>query len=102
MLPPQMFVIKLIIKEMHFKNVDHLAHALYKKILNTLHRLKTVHHFIVSCLLVLLSDDNINTAMVAPTLNCDVLHVLPNFRVHMFREQLRRHVYIRLVFFHLN
>jgi len=26
--PPQMFVIKLNIKEMRFKNVDYLAHAL--------------------------------------------------------------------------
>ena len=31
----QMMLIKLNIKEMHFKNVNHLAHALYKKILNT-------------------------------------------------------------------
>ena len=30
-----MIMIKLNIKEVHFKNVDHWAHALYKKILNT-------------------------------------------------------------------
>jgi len=36
-LGPQMMVIKLKIKEMHFKNahVNHWAHTLYKKILNT-------------------------------------------------------------------
>jgi len=33
---PQMIVIKLNIKEMHFKNVNHWLHALYKKTLNTL------------------------------------------------------------------
>jgi len=38
--PSQMIVIKLHIKEMHFKNVDHWAHALYMKILNTFKLLK--------------------------------------------------------------
>ena len=32
-LAPQMIVIKLNFKEVHLKNVDHWAHALYKKIL---------------------------------------------------------------------
>jgi len=34
--PPQMIVINVNIKEMHFKNVNYWAHKLYKKILNTL------------------------------------------------------------------
>ena len=34
--PPQIIVIELHIKEMHFKNVYHWAHRLYKKIFNNL------------------------------------------------------------------
>jgi len=47
--PPQMIVVKLNLKEMHFKNVDHWVHALYKKILNLFTLLmdctSLLHHF---------------------------------------------------------
>jgi len=50
------FVIKLHIKEMHFKNVYHWAHMLYKNILNTFKSLidctSLLHYLCNSCVMV--------------------------------------------------
>ena len=94
---PQIIVIKLEIKEMHFKNVNHWVHALYKKILNMFTLSKdyltsSIHYFIFT---VICADGELAYDVLPPQHLPIILISISAFQTAQIPQQ--RHVYVMLV-----